>query len=81
MHECRLCLGKKEGEETSDSALEEAESKAKEMKLALLNLSTEIQTKRTAMRALKQKYQRYQRLMLRRSILANNFFLMSVGEC
>ena len=74
IHKCRLCLGKKEGEETSDSALEEAESKAKEIKLALLNLSTEIQTKRTAMRALKRKYQRYQRLMLRRSILANNFF-------
>ena len=74
VHKCRLCLGKKEGEETSGSALEEAESKAKEMKLALLILSTKIQSKRTAMRALKRKYQRYQRLMLRRSILANNFF-------
>lgn len=70
----RLGLETKEGEDISVSFFEEAESKVKEMKRALLNLSTEIQTKRTAMKALERKYQRHQRLMLRRSILANNFF-------
>ena len=74
MHKRNIGLGKDEGHEMSFSALEESESTAKEMKLALLNLSTEIQTKRAAMRALERKHQRYQRLLLRRSILANNFF-------
>ena len=58
----------------STLSLEEAESKTKQMKHALLNLSSEMQSKRAAMRSLERKYLRTQRLMLRRSILSKSFF-------
>mmetsp|Transcript_24323 Transcript_24323/g.69923 ORF Transcript_24323/g.69923 Transcript_24323/m.69923 type:complete len:430 (-) Transcript_24323:317-1606(-) len=43
-------------------------------KQCLLNISEEIQTTRNAMRALERKHRRAQRMMLRRSVLGNNFF-------
>ena len=43
-------------------------------KQSLLNLSEEIKAKRNAKQALERKYRRAQRLMLRRSILAKEFF-------
>lgn len=74
VHKRRRGLETKEGGEITAKALEEAENRTKELKRALLNLSAEIQTKHTAMWALTQKYHRYQRLMLRRSMLSNDHF-------
>ena len=75
LHTQRALFAIKEGaEQMSTLSLEEAESKTKEIKHALLNLSSEIQSKKAAMRSLERKYLRAQRLMLRRSILSKSFF-------